>query len=569
MPPVSGNPITAYIKGDTKGLEQAVGRAKKTIAGIGRGLAGVIAGGAALAGVREIDQLATAALGAADEIGKAAKTAGIGAKALQEYRYAAEKAGNTQKQFDDAVGRFNRRLGEGRNGNKAYADTFRQMGVTVQDTNEQALEKTFNFLAGITDEAKRTSYATKVFGDDARRMALLVKDGAKSLADARKEARDYGVVLDDDLVKAAEKAKDKLTLMERQLDVELYSAVLKNIDGLIAFKTLMNDIAKGAVGFVASIGNAARGLKAFSEAQLEASIADLESKGSRDFAIGGGGSADAATNRERLRALRAELQRRRSSVTLDDIDAALGPGTAPPPGSGGGFNFKGKTPGVPTLKSDALFKEAEKAQDRIAQIVEQNATPLQKLQDQLEEISDLRDFAETPAQLAALDAAAAAVKKQIVELKDATNDWKRASVDAAAGISDAFASALVYGDKLGDSLKRLAQQLASRLISNFLFNAITGGSGGGLFGGFRAGGGPVSAGRTYLVGERGPELFTPAVSGGIIPNGGIGGAVNVTVHNHFDVGLESVDQRIAQRTPGIAAAVSAAVERARTRPGYA
>jgi hypothetical protein len=38
--------------------------------------------------------------------------------------------------------------------------------------------------------------------------------------------------------------------------------------------------------------------------------------------------------------------------------------------------------------------------------------------------------------------------------------------------------------------------------------------------GARADGGPVSAGRTYLVGERGPELFTPSSSGQIIPNGG-------------------------------------------------
>jgi hypothetical protein len=34
----------------------------------------------------------------------------------------------------------------------------------------------------------------------------------------------------------------------------------------------------------------------------------------------------------------------------------------------------------------------------------------------------------------------------------------------------------------------------------------------------RAGGGPVSAGTPYVVGERGPELFVPGMSGAIIPN---------------------------------------------------
>lgn len=37
--------------------------------------------------------------------------------------------------------------------------------------------------------------------------------------------------------------------------------------------------------------------------------------------------------------------------------------------------------------------------------------------------------------------------------------------------------------------------------------------------GFRAQGGPVSSGRPYVVGERGPELFIPSQSGTIIPNG--------------------------------------------------
>jgi hypothetical protein len=43
------------------------------------------------------------------------------------------------------------------------------------------------------------------------------------------------------------------------------------------------------------------------------------------------------------------------------------------------------------------------------------------------------------------------------------------------------------------------------------------------FGGARALGGPVSPGGSYLVGERGPELFTPSSSGNITPNGAMGG----------------------------------------------
>ena len=43
------------------------------------------------------------------------------------------------------------------------------------------------------------------------------------------------------------------------------------------------------------------------------------------------------------------------------------------------------------------------------------------------------------------------------------------------------------------------------------------------FRGARAAGGPVAPGGSYLVGERGPELFTPSSSGNITPNNAMGG----------------------------------------------
>jgi len=43
------------------------------------------------------------------------------------------------------------------------------------------------------------------------------------------------------------------------------------------------------------------------------------------------------------------------------------------------------------------------------------------------------------------------------------------------------------------------------------------------FRGARAMGGPVSGGSSYLVGERGVEIFTPSSSGMITPNSAIGG----------------------------------------------
>ena len=50
-------------------------------------------------------------------------------------------------------------------------------------------------------------------------------------------------------------------------------------------------------------------------------------------------------------------------------------------------------------------------------------------------------------------------------------------------------------------------------------------------GGARAAGGPVAAGETYLVGEQGPELFTPSRNGAIAPNGAMASARPTVVVN--------------------------------------
>ena len=80
---------------------------------------------------------------------------------------------------------------------------------------------------------------------------------------------------------------------------------------------------------------------------------------------------------------------------------------------------------------------------------------------------------------------------------------------------------------------------AIKNIVNFIKNnPVTQAIGGAIdnvFGGGRANGGPVRSGTSYIVGERGPELFVPNTSGTIVPNGGMGGTtVNLTVNGAID-----------------------------------
>jgi len=105
-------------------------------------------------------------------------------------------------------------------------------------------------------------------------------------------------------------------------------------------------------------------------------------------------------------------------------------------------------------------------------------------------------------------------------------------------------------DMVGDFKKMLdrmvAEALAAKLMNALLGDFGTTGSFGGIAGSvaglFKAEGGPVSANQSYVVGEQGPELFTPKSNGNIIPNdqmGSVGGdrsvIVNITAFDSKDV----------------------------------
>jgi hypothetical protein len=91
---------------------------------------------------------------------------------------------------------------------------------------------------------------------------------------------------------------------------------------------------------------------------------------------------------------------------------------------------------------------------------------------------------------------------------------------------------------IGDAFKQLSKFI--NLIKN---NPIVEGISnvvGGLFGGGRAEGGAVKAGTSYVVGERGAEMFVPKTDGVIIPNNKMGGGGTV---NNFNINVSgALDQ---------------------------
>jgi len=111
--------------------------------------------------------------------------------------------------------------------------------------------------------------------------------------------------------------------------------------------------------------------------------------------------------------------------------------------------------------------------------------------------------------------------------------FEEVGANAQRLLSGILADPLADGlDELPFKFAQILQQLAADALASELFRILkdlgSGGSGGGaggigqfiggLFGGGFAAGGSVRGGQPILVGERGPELFTPPGSGSIQPN---------------------------------------------------
>ncbi len=298
---------------------------------------------------------------------------------------------------------------------------------------------------------------------------------------------------------------------------------------------------------------------------------------------------------DRFQEVRSELEAAdaESEAPIPGIDGTTGTGS--PAAAGSDRKSKGKK-GKAVKKETPFFEGVQKeiaSLERQIEMIGKSKAEVAELTARYAMLDEAkrRGITVTDELSAKIDAEAAQVGKLTAQyeaaetkmdaLKDVSQQWKDSLIDAAMGVEGAF-------DGVIDAIKRAAVEYAlfgTGMLADIgggglggnVFGGLIGGVGGGgglggIFGGARAAGGPVSGGKTYLVGERGPELFTPPGSGQIIPNNKLGGAgagggamsinVNVTgangdqhvialVQEGVSRGLSAFDQQLPSRVKQI------------------
>ena len=208
-------------------------RRMRLLSGVTIGLTAAVgaAGGLAFLVKRSID--------AADAIAKTADAIGISTDALQELRFAADLSGVSVESLDKALKFATKSIGELRTRTSselttALKDFDAQLLSNIRSAGsvEEAIELVFRRMGEMEDATKKAALAKSVFGRAGIDLVNIVRGEAGALDEMRRQARDLGIVLDEELLRNAEKTKDQLTVLGTVLSANVNKAVLEHADAI-------------------------------------------------------------------------------------------------------------------------------------------------------------------------------------------------------------------------------------------------------------------------------------------------------------------------------------------------
>ena len=242
-----------------KKIERAGGKASLGLSSLGerarmlttgmRALGGALVGAAAVGGLAT---LIDRSISAADAIGKTADKLGVGIEALQELRFAAQLAGVQQQTLDMGLQRFTRRVAEAAKGTGEAKQALTDMGIALRDQHgnirrsEDLLNDVAEAFKRTEDPAERLRLAFKLFDSEGVAMVNMLVGGADALETTRRHARDLGIVLEEDLVRNAEKARDQLDTLGKVVSANLTRAMLGLAPAIADISSGLADLAADA-----------------------------------------------------------------------------------------------------------------------------------------------------------------------------------------------------------------------------------------------------------------------------------------------------------------------------------
>jgi len=586
-----------------------------------------------LAGAGGFGFLIKSSMDSIDKISKLSRTLGISVADLRKLEFAADLSGLSIDTVARAVRNLNRVMVDFQGGTGDAKDAFDELGITSDDLNAvmgdqfKVLELLADRFGNVENSAVRSSIAQDLFGGRASEMLLVLEEGADGIARISNEAERFGLVMSAEAAKGVEDANDSFTRLFalfkglRDSVVSFLAPAIKAavekaqefIEGLMAKENGVKNFAKeislsivnaiqtfaetmafliniilGAVNAIITAMNflTEEILKTTMSEEKFAHKTMLATKALNDLLdkthtlhpeaqalvhefdeLARAGFKDANALKDLAdRASKLSDAFDESRFTLGKNEKAMASVAYHSREMASAIN----TTSASIKKLPYLPTDFEVQFSFLRDQIKAAAKAGENLDDVMTTGTDTSsDFGENLKKLA----------------EDARNFGKNMEDVVIRGIQsfeDALVSAVTGTMKLKDAFKQMAASIISDIIrmtirmqisapiADFLAGAMPFGSTGGTSKtGAKAMGGSVAAGKPYMVGEKGAELFIPGGSGTIIPSNQLGGG-GAVVHQTINISTgvsQTVRAEIMNLMPQIAEGTKAAVLDARRRGG--
>lgn len=206
-----------------------------------------------------------------EELSRLSQRTGISATSLGELSLAAQISNISMNELAIGVQQFSKNIIATDKDVDAASGAFQRLGIRVRDSNgvlksnEQLLGEVANRFAATADGAAKTEIAMALFSRAGASLIPLLNQGASGLDDLREAARQAGIVLSEDTVKAADDFNKNMAILSANAQgfwVQIASPI---VEGMASITTAMVNARKEGGGFWASV---ASGMGKILEAEL-------------------------------------------------------------------------------------------------------------------------------------------------------------------------------------------------------------------------------------------------------------------------------------------------------------
>ncbi len=191
----------------------------QALAGAARGLRNIakIATAGAVIGVGLVTKGLIDLAKQGDEIAKTSRQIGLGAEALQELRFAADRQGISNEVLTKSLKLLNRNVGDLRAGTGTLTTFLKKTNPALAEqlknvtSSEQAFELLVGEIEKLPDQMDKAALAQAAFGRSGQDIIKIAEVGVEGIAALREEARKYGDIITEKAAKGSEKFVDAMT----------------------------------------------------------------------------------------------------------------------------------------------------------------------------------------------------------------------------------------------------------------------------------------------------------------------------------------------------------------------